>query len=57
RLVMLMTGATSIREVMAFPKTTTAACLLTAAPGFANPDALAELGVEVVKEQESADSE
>lgn len=49
RLVMLMTGATSIREVMAFPKTTTAACPLTGAPGFANPAALQELGVSVIK--------
>lgn len=47
RLVMLMTGASSIREVMAFPKTTTAACLLTNAPGEANPQALQELGVEI----------
>ena len=54
RLVMLMTGATSIREVMAFPKTTTAACLLTNAPGQANPEALGELGVnvEVAKNEE-----
>jgi len=48
RLVMLMTGATSIRDVMAFPKTATAACPLTDAPGFANPQQLAELGVQVV---------
>jgi len=45
RLVMLMTGASSIREVMAFPKTTTAACPLTNAPGNANPNQLAELGI------------
>jgi aspartyl-tRNA synthetase len=52
RLVMLMTGATSIRDVMAFPKTATAACPLTDAPGFANPQQLAELSVQVViKEQ------
>jgi len=50
RLVMLMTGASSIREVMAFPKTTTAACPLTNAPGNANPAQLAELGVAIVKE-------
>jgi aspartyl-tRNA synthetase len=51
RLVMLMTGATSIRDVMAFPKTATAACPLTDAPGEANPAQLAELGIQVVKKQ------
>lgn len=54
RLVMLMVGAQSIREVIAFPKTTTAACVMTDAPGVANPEALAELNVAVtVKEQDS----
>ena len=38
RLVMLMSGAQSIREVMAFPKTQTASCLLTSAPSQV-PDA------------------
>ncbi|GIU35354.1 aspartate--tRNA ligase [Shewanella schlegeliana] len=56
RIIMLMTGASSIRDVMAFPKTTTAACPLTNAPGFANPEQLAELGVSVV-EAEAKDAE
>jgi aspartyl-tRNA synthetase len=47
RLVMLMVGASSIRDVIAFPKTTTAACVLTDAPGLANPQALDDLGVAV----------
>ncbi|WOT06659.1 aspartate--tRNA ligase [Shewanella youngdeokensis] len=48
RIIMLMTGTSSIRDVMAFPKTTTAACPLTNAPGYANPDQLVELGVQVI---------
>jgi len=54
RLVMLMTGASSIREVMAFPKTTTAACPLTNAPGNANAAQLAELGVAIAPQQKDA---
>ena len=49
RIIMLMTGTSSIRDVMAFPKTTTAACPLTNAPGFANPEQLVELGIGVIE--------
>jgi aspartyl-tRNA synthetase len=47
RLVMLMAGAGSIREVIAFPKTQTAACLLTDAPGAVAEDQLRELGIRL----------
>jgi aspartyl-tRNA synthetase len=47
RLVMLMTGASSIREVMAFPKTQTAACLLTNAPSSVGDTQLRELGIKL----------
>jgi len=47
RLVMLMAGAPSIREVMAFPKTQTAACPLTHAPAPVDPKQLRELGLRL----------
>ena len=52
RLVMLMTGAASIREVMAFPKTQTAACPLTNAPSAVAPGQLIELGIHLRKPPE-----
>ncbi len=47
RLVMLMTGAASIREVIAFPKTQTAACLLTSAPAPVADNQLRDLGIRL----------
>jgi len=49
RMVMLMTGAGSIRDVMAFPKTQTAACLLTDAPSEVSAAQLKELNIRIRK--------
>ena len=47
RLVMLMLGASSIRDVIAFPKTQSATCLLTDAPGEVSQAQLKELHIRI----------
>jgi aspartyl-tRNA synthetase len=47
RIVMLMAGADSIRDVIAFPKTQTASCLLTNAPGEVSAEQLKETGIRL----------
>jgi aspartyl-tRNA synthetase len=48
RLVAIMTGVSSIREVIAFPKTTSATCPLTNAPSRVDNAQLKELGLRLI---------
>ncbi len=55
RVVMLMGGCDSIREVIAFPKVKDASCLMTEAPTPVDPKQLEELGIEVCEETETTE--
>ena len=51
RMIMLMVGADSIRDVIAFPKVKDASCLMTKAPASVDPKQLEDLGIEVIPEE------
>ena len=56
RLAMLMTGSSSIRDVMAFPKTQSASCLLTSAPSAVSDCQLKELNIRLRKQASLAET-
>jgi len=57
RLIMLMSGASSIRDVMAFPKTQSAACPLTSAPAPVSTKQLRELNLKLRKVEKAEGEE
>ncbi|MFW6139961.1 MAG: aspartate--tRNA ligase [Acidobacteriota bacterium] len=48
RIVMILAGEKSIREVISFPKTTSSLCLMTDSPSAVDPKQLQELGIDVI---------
>ena len=51
RLIMILTNTNNIRDVMAFPKTTSAVCLMSQAPSSVNAETLTELGLSIIKKE------
>jgi aspartyl-tRNA synthetase len=55
RIIMLMSGADSIRDVIAFPKVKDASCLMTEAPGLVEDKQLQELALNLSVSTENTD--
>lgn len=49
RLVMLLAGTENIRDVIAFPKTTSATSIMDQSPNFVSKEQLADLGINIVE--------